>query len=69
MDPIAQRSSALWVGKIRQNATSLDDLFEGAGYLFTFPRDDEGRIIYGNLEGVAWIGDGRVALVSIVETS
>jgi hypothetical protein len=64
MTVISQRSSALWVGKIRQNATSLDDLFEGAGYLFTFPRDHEGRILYGNLEGVAWIGDGRVALVS-----
>jgi hypothetical protein len=61
---ISQVTSAMWVGKVRQDATSLDTLFEDAGHLYTFPRDEEGRIIYCNLEGVTWIGDGELAAVS-----
>ena len=61
---ISQVTSAMWVGKIREDAASLDALFEDDGHLYTFPRDDEGRIIYCNLEGVTWIGDGMVAAVS-----
>jgi len=61
---ISQVSSAMWVGKIRQDATSLDAVFEDDGLLYTFPRDTEGRTIYCNLEGVTWIGPGKVAAVS-----
>ena len=43
-----------------------DDLSEFAddGRLFLFPRNDKGRIIYGNLEGVTWLGNDRLVVVS-----
>lgn len=43
-----------------------DDLpyFAEDGRVFLFPRDDDGRPLYCSMEGVAWLGDGRVAVVS-----
>jgi len=32
--------------------------------LFLFPRDDKGRIMYCNLEGVTWLGNDRLVVVS-----
>ena len=61
---LSQESSAMWVGRVRDEPTSFDDLFEDEGKLFLFPRDDKGRPLYCNLEGVAWIGDDRLAVVS-----
>lgn len=61
---ISQDSSALWVGRLLAEPTSTKDLFEDDGRLFLFPRDDKGRIIYGNLEGVTWLGNDRLVVVS-----
>jgi hypothetical protein len=54
----------MWVGRIRAQPAGLEDLFEDDGQLFLFPRDDKGRIIYCNLEGVTWLGNDRLVVVS-----
>jgi hypothetical protein len=61
---ISQVSSAMWVGRLRAQPAGLKDLFEDDGQLFLFPRDDKDRIIYCNLEGVAWLGNDRLVVVS-----
>lgn len=61
---LSQASSAMWVGRLRAEPAGLNDLFEDDGRLFLFPRDDKGRIIYCNLEGVTWLGNDRLAVVS-----
>jgi len=38
--------------------------FADDGRLFLFPRNDNGRIIYGNLEGVTWLGNDHLVVVS-----
>jgi hypothetical protein len=42
----------------------VEDLFEDDGQVVLFPRDDEGRMMYCNMEGVAWLGDGGLVVVS-----
>ena len=61
---ISQVSSALWIGRLRAQPAGLDDLFEDDGRLFLFPRDDKGRIRYCNMEGVTWLGNERMVIVS-----
>ena len=61
---VSQVSSAMWVGKVRPDPTSLDNLFEDAGRMFLFPRNQEDRIIYCNVEGVTWLPDRRLVIVS-----
>lgn len=47
-------------------SSGSDDLSKTAddGRLFLFPRNDKGRIMYGNLEGVTWLGNDRLVVVS-----
>ncbi len=61
---LSQASSALWTGHIRSDGGEWDDLFEDDGRTYLFPRDEKGRSIYCNLEGVAWLGNGRLVVVS-----
>ncbi|MCU0628104.1 MAG: hypothetical protein MUE45_01255 [Methanoregulaceae archaeon] len=61
---ISQSSSAMWIGHLRAQPAGLDDLFEDDGLLFLFPRDEEGRIMYCNPEGVTWLGGDRLVVVS-----
>lgn len=61
---ISQATSAMWIGRLREDPAGWDDLFEEEGRVFLFPRDKEGRMRYCNLEGVTWLGDDRVAVVS-----
>lgn len=61
---VSQSSSALWAGHLRAGPDAEDEPFTGAGQVYLFPRDDRGRIIYGNVEGVAWLTDDLVAVVS-----
>ena len=61
---ISQSSSAMWVGHLRAQPAGLEDLFEDDGQLYLFPRDDKGRIMYCNMEGVTWLGDDRLVVVS-----
>jgi hypothetical protein len=39
-------------------------VFEDEGVTYLFPRNKEGRILYCNLEGVTWLPDGRLVVVS-----
>jgi hypothetical protein len=61
---ISQVSSAMWVGRVQSDPAGLDDLFEEESRTFLFPRDKQGRIIYCNLEGVTWLPDRRLVVVS-----
>ena len=61
---ISQVSSAMWVGRVRSDPAGLDDLFEDEGRTYLFPRNKDGRIIYCNVEGVTWLPDGRLVVVS-----
>jgi hypothetical protein len=61
---ISQVTSAKWVGRVRPAPAGLDDPFEDEGSTYLFPRNREGRIVYCNLEGVTWLPDGRLVVVS-----
>ena len=61
---ISQSSSAMWVGRLRAQPTGLDDMFEDDGQVYLFPRDHKGRIMYCNMEGVTWLGNDRLVVVS-----
>ena len=61
---LSQATSAVWVGRVRENAKDLDNLWEDDGYVYHFPRDADGEMRYCNLEGIAWIDDETIALVS-----
>lgn len=61
---ISQASSAMWVGRLREQPADLDDLFRDDGQLYLFPRDEKGRILYCNMEGVTWLEDDRLVVVS-----
>jgi hypothetical protein len=61
---ISQATSAMWVGRLLEQIASSEDLLVDDGRLFLFPRDDKGRIMYCNLEGMTWLGNGRLAVVS-----
>jgi hypothetical protein len=61
---ISQVSSAMWVGRVRPEPAGLDDVFEDEGRTYLFPRNLEDRIVYCNLEGVTWLPDGRLVVVS-----
>jgi hypothetical protein len=57
---VSQVSSALWIGDVSPRTGEV----EGEGKTYLFPRDAEGRIVYGNIEGVAWVTPKRLAFVS-----
>ena len=61
---LSQVTSAVWVGRIREEAHSIDDLWEDDGQIYLFPRDAKGRIIYCNLEGITWLDEKTFAVVS-----
>jgi hypothetical protein len=61
---ISQTSSAMWIGRLLMEPAGPDDLSVDDGRLFLFPRDDKGRIIFGNMEGVTWLGNDRLVVVS-----
>ncbi len=57
---VSQESSALWVGRLAPSAWQvLDDITT-----YEFPRDEDGKTVYGNIEGVSWLSDAHVVVVS-----
>jgi hypothetical protein len=56
----SQSSAALWVGGLASSEWRVHDL----GAVHTFPRDPEGRTLYCNVEGVAWLSADEVVVVS-----
>jgi hypothetical protein len=57
---VSQVSSALWVGSLAPSGWEVT----GEGTSYTFPRDADGEIIYGTVEGVSWIARDQVVVVS-----
>ncbi len=57
---VSQVNSMLWVGQIDEADWTCRD----RGQLYEFPRSDDGSILYGNIEGVAWIAPTRIVTVS-----
>jgi hypothetical protein len=57
---VSQRSSGLWIGCLDTSSWAID----GPGQVYQFPRSRKGKTQYGNVEGVCWIGEDRVAAVS-----
>jgi hypothetical protein len=57
---LSQESSALWVGTFRPGSWEIVD--HGMGY--DLPRDKNGRVQYGNAEGVSWLDDDNLVVVS-----
>ncbi len=61
---VSQETSAVWVGRVRKDPSSLDDLWEDKGQTYLFPRNKDGKIIFCNLEGITWLKKGIFAVVS-----
>ncbi len=57
---VSQVSSALWVGSLAPSGWEVT----GEGTSYTLPRDADGEIIYGTVEGVSWIAPDQVVVVS-----
>jgi hypothetical protein len=57
---MSQTNSALWVGRFEPSSWRLAD--DGTTYLF--PRDEKGRTVYGNVEGLSWVAPDQVVVVS-----
>lgn len=57
---LSQESAALWLGTLRTSAWKVAD----EGRVCRFPEDAEGRTVYGNAEGVTWLSEDRVVVVS-----
>ena len=57
---LSQESSALWLGTLHAPAWEVAD----DGVIYRFPVDSEGKTVYGNAEGVAWLSTDRVVVVS-----
>jgi hypothetical protein len=57
---LSQRSSALWVGAFRSGSWEIVD----HGQCFNFPRDDEGNVQYRTAEGLSWLDDDHLVVVS-----
>jgi hypothetical protein len=57
---MSQANSALWVGRFEPSSWQLAD--HGRTYLF--PRDERGRTVYGNVEGLSWVSADQVVVVS-----
>ena len=57
---VSQESSALWVGRLAPSEWRVAD--DVARY--RFPCDDHGEPFYCNIEGVSWLSDTHVVVVS-----
>ena len=57
---LSQQSSALWVGAFRPGSWEFAD----HGTCYDLPREGDGRIQYGTAEGVSWLADDRLTIVS-----
>lgn len=56
----SQESSALWIGKLDvENWQVIGD-----GNVYTFPKSKRGKTTYCNVEGVSWMSDDRLVVVS-----
>jgi hypothetical protein len=57
---LSQQSSALWVGAFRPGSWAIAD----RGRCYYLPRDEEGHQQYSTAEGVSWLDDDHLVVVS-----
>jgi hypothetical protein len=57
---VSQECSAMWIGQLSPSQWAIAD----DGVVYNFPRDRHGRIRYGNVEGVSWLDERTLAVVS-----
>jgi len=57
---VSQVSSALWLGDLAPDAWRVT----GPGITYALPRDADGSVIYGTVEGVSWMAPDRVVMCS-----
>ncbi len=57
---VSQASSALWIAQFEQGTWN----FVSDGSIFRFPTNNQGKTVYCNIEGVAWINNNQIAVVS-----
>ncbi len=55
---VSQSTRRVWIGRLDPKKWAI----AGPGKVYRFPKSDEGR--YGNVEGVAWVSDTELAMVS-----
>lgn len=56
----SQESSAVWTGELDVDTWDIED----PGHVYEFPKDKNGNKIYCNIEGVSWIENDRLVVVS-----
>ena len=61
----SQESSSLWIGKLDVETWQVI----GDGKVYTFPKSKKGKTTYCNIEGVSWMGDDRLVVVSDAKKS
>ena len=57
---ISQASAKLWIGTFSDD--ELD--FVDEGVVYAFPTNEEGKIIYCNVEGICWLNPNQIVVVS-----
>jgi hypothetical protein len=57
---VSQASSALWIGTLATTGFAVEEI----GTIYEFPRDADHRVVYGTVEGVSWLTDDRLVMVS-----
>ena len=57
---VSQSSSALWIGTLATTGFAVEE----GGTIYEFPRDADHRVVYGTVEGVSWLTDDRLVMVS-----
>jgi len=57
---VSQTTSMLWVSHLAPNGWS----WEGQSSLYEFPRKGNREMLYSEIEGLAWLGPQRIAVVS-----
>jgi hypothetical protein len=57
---VSQSSAALWIGTLATTGFAVED----SGTIYEFPRDADRRVVYGTVEGVSWLTDDRLVMVS-----
>ena len=57
---VSQTSSELWIGTLATTGFAVED----SGTIYEFPRDADHRVVYGTVEGVSWVTEDRLVMVS-----
>ena len=57
---ISQASAKLWIGTFQDDKWDFVD----KGVVYAFPTNEEGKIIYCNVEGICWLNPNQIVVVS-----